>query len=659
MADQVTGANRFLKIDTPLGANKLLVRSISGTEGISELFNYQVSLISEDASIKFDDIMGKNVTLSIQLGDGVTERFFNGFVSRFAQLPSEGRFALYEMEIVPALWFLNRQSDCLIFQNETVPEILRLVFLRHGFTDFEIQVQREYRVWEYCVQYRESACRFAMRLMEQEGIFFFFRHDEGKHTMVIADSVAAYQACPFQSSLRFVPSFGLVLDRVEDVITTWRNEQEIRAGSYSLNDYNFQTPSTSLLVTEKSKIKQRGFTAIEVYDYPGEYDSRSEGENYVRVRMEEEEIPHAVVSGSSDCRSFASGFSFKLQEFEKTEPGRSDQNGSYVLTKVIHNAFQGGFFADVVNAEYSNSFICIRSDVPYRPPRVTPRPLVQGSQTAIVVGPPNEEIFTDKFGRVKVQFYWDREGKTDDNSSCFIRVSQPWAGKNFGGMWIPRIGQEVIVDFLEGDPDQPIITGRVYNAEQMPPYELPANQTQSGFKSRSSRTGTTTNFNEIRFEDKKGHEDLLIHAERTMHTSVESSQYITVGGSRHITTGGVDKDGNKQGDVKELVFKNHNLHVKTDDRIKIEGESHLHVQGNADATYDGDLVLGITGKCVILADTIQFQGTTKIVLMAGSSSIVIDARGVTVLGSPLINLNSPGAPPTPEIIPLVVDPDDP
>jgi type VI secretion system secreted protein VgrG len=221
------------------------------------------------------------------------------------------------------------------------------------------------------------------------------------------------------------------------------------------------------------------------------------------------------------------------------------------------------------------------------------------------------------------------------------------------------VGQEVIVSFLEGDPDRPIITGRVYNAEQMPPYKLPDNQTQSGVKSHSSKGGTADNFNEIRLEDKKGSEDLLIHAERTMHNSVEASQFITVGGDRHITTGGVDKDGNKLGDVKELVFKNHNLHVKTDDRIKIEGKSDLHVQGQANTTYDKDLVQSITGKCVIVADTIQLQGNTKIVLMAGSSSIVIDASGVTVLGAPFINLNTPGAPPAPEIAPPAVDPDDP
>jgi type VI secretion system secreted protein VgrG len=316
----------------------------------------------------------------------------------------------------------------------------------------------------------------------------------------------------------------------EDIIHRWQMEQELRPGKYALTDYNFETPSTSLAANVNSTVNIGGNGKFEVYDYPGEYLKKAEGDQLVKLRMEEEEAPHLVVSGSSTCRAFTPGYRFDLE-------GHYNQamDASYVLTAVQHAATVGANYparGAEVGESYSNHFTCMPYDVPYRPLRVTPKPIVQGPQTAVVVGKGGEEIWTDKYGRVKVQFHWDREGKRNENSSCWIRVSHPWAGKGWGAVAIPRMGQEVIVDFLEGDPDQPIITGRVYNAEQMPPYELPANQTQSGIKSRSSKGGSTDNFNEIRFEDKKGSEEMYIHAEKDQSTVVENDQTIAVGHDR-------------------------------------------------------------------------------------------------------------------------------
>ncbi len=477
--------------------------------------------------------------------------------------------------------------------------------------------------------------------------------------MVIANSTSKINPGTINQKVNFIENPAL------NVITEWTLGQEVRPGEYTLRDFNFEHPSFDLTGHSDGQDPRK----LEVYDFPGEYKKKDRGTKIAALRMQEEEAPTLIVNGASQCPGFEAGRRFKLESHF-----RKDFNIDFTLTSVFHSCDQGDNFVTGQGAAgkafvYTNRFECIPRSTLFRPPRVTPEPVMRGTQTAIVVGPKNEEIFTDKFGRVKVHFHWDRETKrvVDDNEedikdeerSCFIRVSQVWAGTNWGFMHIPRIGQEVIVDFLEGDPDQPIIVGRVYNADRMPPFDLPANQTQSGVKSRSTKDGKSSNFNEIRFEDKKDHEDLLIHAERTMHNSVEASQFITVGADRHIKTGFTDKDGNNHGDVKELVHNNHNLHVLGDQRTKIEGASHMHVQKDADATYDQGLVTSIAKKCVVLADTIQLQGTTKIVLIAGTSSIVIDASGVTVLGTPLINLNSPGAPPAPEIIPLTVDPDDP
>jgi type VI secretion system secreted protein VgrG len=347
----------------------------------------------------------------------------------------------------------------------------------------------------------------------------------------------------------------------EDIIAGWQMEQELRPGKYALTDYNFETPSTSLAVNVASTINVGGNGKYEVYDYPGEYLKKAQGERLAKIRMEEEEAPHVVVSGSGSCRAFTPGYRFDLAGHYSAEMDKC-----YVLTEVQHVASVGesysGGRADA-RESYSNHFICIPHDVPFRPARVTPKPTVQGPQTAIVVGRSGEEIYTDKYGRVKVQFHWDREGKRNENSSCWVRVSHPWAGKGWGAVAIPRIGQEVIVDFLEGDPDQPVITGRLYNAEQMPPYALPANQTQSGIKSRSSKGGDGENFNEIRFEDKKGDEELYIHAEKDENTVVEHDQGIAVGNDR-----------------AESIKRDRRLEVGRDKLEKVNRDKSIQVVGN-------------------------------------------------------------------------------
>ena len=443
-------------------------------------------------------MIGQKVTISVVQTDG-SKRYLNGVVSRFALTGKDDRFTHYYMEIVPWLWSLTRQADCRIFQNMTIPDILMKVFKDRGFSDFRNSLQGSFEQREYCVQYRETDFNFVSRLMEQYGIYFFFEHEKAKHTLVLGNAPTVHKPCPLQSKAR-LDFTGVALGHRDDVVSAWHLEQELRPGKYSLTDYNFETPATNLLANEETVFKVAGNDKYDIYDYPGIYTKKDAGQTITKIRMQEDETGHLIATGSSNCRTFISGYRFDL-----TGHSVSDMNQTYLLTEVQHSATVGGSYSgprDSSGEDYSNHFTCIAYSTPYRPPRLTPRPFVQGPQTAVVVGKSGEEIWTDKYGRVKVQFFWDREGKKDENSSCWVRVSQPWAGKNWGSINIPRIGQEVIVEFLEGDPDRPIITGRVYNADQMPPYQLADNQTRTTFMTRSSkgaaRATTTSSVSRIR-----------------------------------------------------------------------------------------------------------------------------------------------------------------
>jgi len=508
----LTQAAREIAIQTPLGDDALLLRAFDGKESLSQLFSFDLDLASENFSVGYDDIVGQNVTISVTLADG-SERYWNGWISRFSQWHRDSTAAAYRATMVPWLWFLGLTSDCRIFQNKTVPDLLKQIFQQYGYNDFSFRLYGDFAPRDYCVQYRESDLNFVSRLMEEEGIFYFFEHEKGKHTLVLGNDPSAIKACPDQAKARCQFSAGAWKD--DDVILEWTQEQELRPGVYSMTDYNFETPSTSLLSTANGKTKW------ELYDFPGEYAKRADGDRLARARLEEQQMPELVARGKSDCRAFAVGYKFSL-----TDHFRDDLNQDYVLT-AIHHAGQHEIAysssSDLSNEpKYENRFECVPASVPIRPPRRTPVPVVQGCHTAVVVGPAGEEIFTDKYGRVKVQFYWDREGKQNENSSCWVRVSYPTAGKAWGAIQIPRIGQEVIVDFIEGDPDRPIITGRTYNAGQMPPYDLPGKGMVSGFKSNSTKGGG--GYNEFAFDDTKGNELIRMHGQYDMETVIEHDE---------------------------------------------------------------------------------------------------------------------------------------
>jgi type VI secretion system secreted protein VgrG len=622
-----TQENRLIAIDTPLGEDVLLLRAFTAHEGISQLFSFDLDLLSETSSIPFDKIVGQRVTISVVLADG-EKRYINGFVSRFAQSGGDARFSSYRAEVVPWLWFLTRTADCRIFQHMTTPDIVTKIFTDLGFTDFKNMLTGNFEPREYCVQYRESDFNFVSRLMEEDGIFYFFEHEKDKHTLVLANSPSIHRPCPGQPEARCDFNPGAVLE--EDVVTTCQMVQELRPGRYGLTDYNFETPNTSLAVNVSSTVDVGANERFEVYDYPGEYLKKAQGESLVKVRMEEEEVPHCVITGESTCRAFTPGYRFGLQEHY-----REDLNQPYILTQVHHTASVEASYSGrggEVGERYSNRFSCIPFKVPYRPPRVTPKPVVQGPQTAMVVGKAGEEIWTDKYGRVKVQFHWDREGKRDENSSCWVRVSQNWAGKRWGAMFLPRIGQEVIVDFLEGDPDRPIITGRVYNGESMPPYELPREQTKSSLKTLSSKDGG--GFNEIRLEDKKGEEQVFIHAERNQDIRVKNDLFETVGRDTHLIT---------ERDQFALVKGDKHHQVKGDQNGKVDGtvslQAGIDMQEKVGMKYALDAGMEIHLKAGM---NVVIEAGMSITLKAGAGFIVVGPAGVTVSGIPIL-LNSGGA----------------
>lgn len=627
-------------MDTALGADVVGVRSISVQEQISRPFQIEAELSSEDGNLKFDDVVGNNSTIRLEIGQKET-RYFNGFISRFVQTTNRGGFAQYRATLVPWLWFLTRTSDCRIFQQKTVPEIIEAVFKGHGFNDFKLSLGGSYEAWEYCVQYRETDFNFVSRLMEQEGIYYFFEHEDGKHTLVLADAISAHKPFPGYSEVTFheVEKGGAG----REVITNWVMEQEVQPVAYALSDFDFVKPKTSLR-TIANVSRQHGAATFEIYDYPGEYDTSGEGDRLAQTRLDELQVQHEVLRGEASARGMASGHTFTL----KGHP-REDQAREYLVTGVSLHA-DAGEYASSGGAGgdgefFSCKFTAIEKAQQFRAARTTPKPVVQGPQTAIVVGPSGEELHVDKYGRVKVQFHWDRYGKADENSSCWIRVAQAWAGKQWGAIYTPRIGQEVIVEFLEGDPDQPIITGRVYNAEAMPPYALPDNATISTVKSNSSKGGQ--GFNEIRFEDKKGEEQIFIHGEKNQDIRIKNDSFEWIGNDQHLVVKN-DKIDHIENNRSETVDADHKEKIGKDRHLKVVGKEAKEVGDSLSLTVKGDVIEVFkanhseetTGDYYLKADNVVIEGMTNVTIKVGGSSIAIAADGIALKTDGTVKIES-------------------
>jgi type VI secretion system secreted protein VgrG len=664
-----TQQNRDFAIKTALGEDDLLLRRATISEYLGRPFQIVAELLSEEPEINFDDVVGKTAHIRVSRGDEDI-RYFHGYVSRFQQVEQENDFARYSLTLVPWLWFLTRTADCRIFQGKTAVDIIKQVFKDAGFTDFKDSLVGSCPTRDYCVQYRETDFNFVSRLMEEEGIYYFFQHEKEKHTLVLANAKSAHAPFGEYKEIAYRPRSEALGD--SECISDWVMEKSVQPGAFVHTDYDFEKPKSNLLTNSTIK-RQHAMAEFEIYDYPGEYVANSDGERSAKIRIEELQSRHEIFHGQTTARGVCNGSLFSLKDH-----ARGDQNREYLVigTEMQLDAgpYEAGQEGDT-KSFLSCSLTAIDSSRPYRSQRATPKPLIQGPQTAVVTGKSGEEIWPDKYGRVKVQFHWDREGKFDENSSCWIRVAQVWAGKQWGAMHIPRMGQEVIVEFLEGDPDRPIITGRVYNADQTVPYELPADKTQSGIKSRSSKEGTGNHFNEIRFEDKKGEENVFIQAQKDHDLLVKNDLREKVGGgddgsaaegSRHLL---VKKD------QKEKVEGNKHQTVVGDQMRKVDGADHLTVGGDqavkvgGDANLDAAMNLNAEAgqKISIKAGTdlhektgmnygldagmaihlkagmnIVIEGSVQVSLKAGPSFVDIGPAGVSISG-PMVMINSGGA----------------
>lgn len=564
---------RLVDAITPLG-EALWFREMRGTERISSLFEFDITFHSKQSGLNAKEMLGKSMTLKLQTQGGGGERFFNGICTRFGGGGREGEFLLYTAKIRPWLWLASRRSDCKIFQFKKVPDIISEVLGKYGFALLP-KLKKNYREWDYCVQYQETDLNFIMRLMEHEGIYFYFEHQEGNHTLVLADDLSCHSPVPGKPTIKY---FGADAATVadEEHFRSWQVLEEVNSGEYITDDYDFAKPRADLKTKRKNPLGH-SHDAWERYMWPGGYVKYGDGEAYTGVRLEALEADHERTRGQTTVRTMAPGCTFNLERCP-----RADQNREYLALEV------GYYFRDnsrmttssgAGDSEWEIQVTSHPTTLAYRPQQVTPKPLTYGPQTAVVVGPAGEEIYTDKYGRVKVQFFWDRYGGKNENSSCWIRVSHPWAGEKWGFIHIPRIGQEVIVDFIGGDPDCPMITGRVYNADQMPPYGLPDNKTASGLKSRSSKGGGPTDFNEIRMEDSKGKEQLYVHAQRNLDSVVETDESRVVGNDRN-TRIGHDDSRFVVNDDRHVIGANQTVQVQADQTVTVTGDQDVSVKSD-------------------------------------------------------------------------------
>jgi type VI secretion system secreted protein VgrG len=591
-------ADRPLAFHCPLGDDVLLVRHLVGHERLGGCFEYTVTLFSEDHNLQLESLLGKHATVEVRLGLE-KPRFFDGIVCEFGHLGTAESHALYRVVLRPWLWLLTRNRDCRVFQKQTALEIAKQIFHERGFSDLEEHLFAALTTREYCVQFRESDFAFITRLFEHEGIYYFFRHELSKHTLVLADSLSAHDPTPGFETIQFsqIPeekksAIGRFFD--------WATTKQVLVGRVSLNDYDFKK-SRALLAVDRSQPKAHDHADAQVYEYPGHYTEIAPGQDNAVVRLEEATTDYDLAHGTTDSRGLSTGALFSLAKHP-----RDDQNRQYLVVATRYDIDSGSYRSGgSASMQMTTHVTALDSKTQFRPARTTAPPSVSGPQLARVVGPKANEIWTDEYARVKIQFTWDQRGGLDESSSCWVRVSQAWAGSGWGAIHIPRVGQEVVVVFVDGDLDRPLITGRVYNDFNRPPYSLPVNATQSGIKSHSLNGGRD-NFNELRFEDKKGEEEVFLQAEKNLNEVVKNDHTTTVGANQvnHVT-------GNRT--------------------VHIEGSQSVKIDGNKAADGVSGSKLDITGDYKIDASkTIHEQAPVSIKLECGGSSILIEPDKITI-----------------------------
>jgi type VI secretion system secreted protein VgrG len=547
---------------------------------------------------------------------------------RFSFTGRAGEHWTYEAIVRPRLWHASRRSDCRIWQNKTVPDILKEVLDANGIA-YDARLKETYRPWEYLTQYRESDLNFISRLMEHEGIYYWFEHSAGNHLLVLGDHFSTHEPFPGYATVPWYPPDNAYPDK--DHFQAWRLAREVETGTYIHTDYDFKKPPADL-TTKVADPKGHLYDQYEIFDFPGGYTDPGAGQRYAEIRLQGLQAEQDRVHGQGRVRGATPGYRMTLEKHP-----RADQNRELLIVRaqyhMSNNAYEAAGGSEQSHFEVSVEAMPTQSQ--FRPRRSTPKPHTLGPETAVVVGPSGEEIYTNEHGQVKVKFFWDRYGKKDGTDSCWIRVSHPWAGMNYGGIHIPRINQEVIVDFLNGDPDYPIIIGRVYNADQKPPWGLPGNKTQSGFLTRSTKGGAggdgmkngPGDANALRFEDKKGDEQLWLHAQRDQLTEVENDETKWVGNDRRKTIDGHETS---------TIHKNRTETVHQNEVVTIVGNRMAFV-GNSETTCVKD-----NRSHVVKVDLLDQVGQNKTTLVGKTFAIEAGESFVITCGQTLFAMHKDG-----------------
>jgi len=608
-------ADRAAVARTPAG-DALIFTRLDGHDEVSACFSYTVSFVSKNIDIDPLSMLGQPISIE---AEDEPKRWFSGVCSDFRLTRVEEGLARYEAIVRPWFWFLTNTTDCRIFQKKTAVEIVEEIFSKYPDAKFEKRLQSSYPQREYCVQYDESDLNFVQRLLEHEGIMYFFEHDDNSHTMVLTDSMSKLKPVPGYETVEF--NFGAASNRRDkEYITEWAYLVSVRPGAYVHTDFDFKKPGADLMAQSTQPFGHKEASG-EHYHQPGSHLDTGRGDAIASVRREELQAPHKRIAAVGHVRGLQPGCTFKLEGFP-----REDQNQEYMVVSAEYRLFDPNFVVgiDAEGDSYTVVLGVAPTSITYRPPRVTPRPIMRGPQTATVVGPSGQEIFTDEYARVKVQFHWDREGKKDQNSSCFVRVSQTWAGSGWGFIQIPRIGQEVIVDFVEGDPDRPIITGRVYNASQMPPYGLPGSATISGWKSNSSLGGGGAN--ELNFDDKAGSEHVYFQAQKNNTLLIKNDRSKLV---QHDQSDRIDHD------AKHSVGNNLDEDVGVNKTLKVGNNRTGSIGNNDTETVGGNRSLSVAKNETI---TVQMNSTETISLnhtqtVGVAQTITVGAARVDSVGA--------------------------
>ncbi len=702
--------NRLMELEpSSLFGQEALVLSVTGEEALSQLYEFDVELLSPETTLKAADIIGKPVAILLDRPEN-DPRYVHGYISHFWAGDEDDKllgpgltYRSYRFRLVPWLWFMTRAARSFIYlpekEEKSIHDIFDEVVKRvgeYGHVDSwndtsKAEILKQKKV-EQAVQYRETDYNFLARTLEQYGVFYYFRHSADKHELVLADK-KNYEDCSDSEVTRH-PS-GRKVTGTEHILT-WEHAYEFVSGKWAHTDYDFKNPSQDLL-TDAAKhggVTLSNNTSYEIYDYPGGYRQMDDGEPLVERRMEEEETRFDIMHGTGTYRSFAPGFCFKLK---KNPHSPAEEGGECLLISVRHSAQQPAPFSETeMEAYYTNEFRCMPRDMQYRPKRSTPKPIVYGVQTATVAGPDGEEIYTDEYGRIKVHFHWDREGRPNrfssgDDFSCWMRVAHMSAGKGWGSFTIPRVGQEVVVEFLEGDPDQPLVTGCIYNGEQTPHYKLPGEKTKSYWKSNSSPGGD--GYNELMFEDKAGEERVFLHAQKDMDLrALNDTKQISLANQHQVV--GSENGKKDAGDFNQLIWRDHNSVVKRDEAQHVEGNQtimigngdaeggvvniviekkeakkvgaqgqHVTVEGDCNSKVAGSLSTdvagdqhlkaggsvaiegGMGGQVHIKAGTIIIEAMQQLSLKVGANFIDLSPAAISIQGM-MVNINSGGAPGT-------------